>query len=185
LINRETWLQWFDDRNIRGPREEIAQIAMRKKHQAQAYHKWVAAMPRYLKGAWKKNEGTVSFDGMCPDDLRSALHKHLSGKTVQEKITDILIWYGSTGQQCHGHPIYERVAEALLLDFDGQDIFDAIVIYNSRCKTDKSLIHGAVKLFSGLRFQKKYPNNLNFQKALSEKLIPLGIDFKELTLSPT
>jgi hypothetical protein len=186
LINREKWLQWFDDRNIRGPREEISQRAMRKKHNAQAYRKWVAAMPRYLKGAWKKHETTVSFYGRCPDELRSALHRHLCGKTVQEKITDILIWYGSTtctGKQCRGHLIYERVAEALLLDFDVQDIFDAIVIYNSRCMIDTRLIHGAVKLFSGFRFPKKYPNSLKFQKALSEELFPQGISLKKLSLS--
>jgi hypothetical protein len=160
VINRERWLQWFDDRNIRGPREVISRMAMREKHHVQAYRKWVLAMPQYLKGAWKKHENSVSFDGRCPDDLRSALHRNLSGKTVQEKITDILIWYGSTGDQCGDRPIYERVVEALLLDFDVQDIFDAIVICNSRCMIDTRLMHGAVKLFSGSRFQKKYPISL-------------------------
>eukprot|EP00980_Cylindrotheca_fusiformis_P012942 scaffold3236_cov66-Cylindrotheca_fusiformis.AAC.8 len=162
LIQREKWLQWFEDRSINGPKVEVERMELQQQTRAQAYSKWMAAMPRYLRRAWKKYENTLSFDGRCPAGLRRILHKQLNGKTEEEKIADLLIWYGSTGSEPKGHPIYERVAESLLLDFHAKAIVETLS--NSKkntasVKADQRLCHGAIKLFSGAAFQKKHPNS--------------------------
>lgn len=177
LMNREKWLQWFDDRNIRGPRQEASLLEMRQKNQAQGYRKWMAAMPRYLRGIWKKHETTLTFDGRCPDALRQALHKRLSGKTVEEKVVDLLTWYGSSGNQSQGAPIYERVAEALLLDYSSNTITDAISTHETSSQVDTRLMNGAAKLFAGARFQKKYPTRSGLEQQ-NMSLKQLAFSFK-------
>ena len=175
LINQDKWLKWFDDREIPNPRQEVIRIATRVEKEAQGYRKWIAAMPQYLKAGWKKNENSIHFDGKCPQDLKHSIHKHLSGKTIKGKIMDILIWYGSTGQQWSGYPIYERVVEELLLDFDPNDIIEAVLAYNNRAKIDPRLLKGTAKLFTGFRFQKKYSDGLDLREELWEELQKLDL----------
>lgn len=173
LSKPQAWLEWFDQKKIPGPREEYEKLAAKKRQQKEAYKQFVKSMPPYLSKAWKKHETTIRFDGKCPDDLKRALRKNLCGKTVEEKIADVLTWYGSTAAT-GGKPIYERAVEGLLLDF-AQDIENAIETqYAAEGRlSDPRLIMGSYKLAGSLRFKKKYPEGLHLEPMPQ----PLGVTF--------
>lgn len=173
LSKPQVWLDWFDQKKITAPREEFDKLAARKREQREQYKAFLKAMPPYLASAWKRHEATIRFDGKCPEDLKKALRKNLCGKTLEEKIADVLIWYGTGGDK---QQIYERAVEALLLDF-AQDIENAIESQydeeGTRLSSDPRLIMGSYKLAGSLRFKKKHPEGLH----LEPLPVAMGVSF--------
>ncbi|CAJ1955767.1 unnamed protein product [Cylindrotheca closterium] len=178
LSKAQTWLEWFDHNNVNSPRQEFERLAARRREQRETYKTFMRNMPPYLLSIWKKHESTIRFDGKCPDDLKRSLRRNLCGKTLDEKIADVLIWYGTTASaKNRGSPIYERAVEALLLAFDEQDIESAVESQFNEQGTlsNPNLITGCYKLFRSFRFKKMYPEGLNLESIRQPQL--LGVTF--------
>lgn len=175
LSKPQTWLKWFDSKNITGPREEFERLAARRREHREAYKKFLRAMPPYLSSTWKKHESTIRFDGKCPDALKRSLRKNLCGKTLDEKIADVLIWYGTSANG--KNPIYERAVEALLLDFDDLAIQNAVEsqYHDGGLISDPRLIMGTYKLAGTFRFKKRCLEGLNLESIRQPQL--LGVTF--------
>ena len=144
LEDTETWLNWFDDRGIRGPRVEFEELeALAAKHGRQRAN-WLAAKP---KGLTARQVLSVSIFGDADTrPLQAALSKAYPNES--ERIRALLQWYGAGAGPWSGFPLYESLAEQLLFGFDTQTIVAAI---SGKGTTRRQLV-GAARLICGYTF---------------------------------
>jgi hypothetical protein len=152
LVNQQGWLTWFDEREIKEPREEFEQMQAQRERSAKELDKWVAAMPKGLDAVWQESQG--GFGQVDTSRLRKALDRSIP--TKRDQILALLRWYGSGAGPWSGFPSYESAAESLLLEYEIADIVTAIELD----RMSSNQLEGAARFFGGWDFSQKYPEGL-------------------------
>jgi hypothetical protein len=156
LMDTEAFLQWFDARNIPGPRKENPGELQRDKNWRVHEQKWTDAMPRALKPYWPEmRQGYI----LVVTPLQSDLAIEMGDKDA--RILALLAWFGSGAGPWSGFPLYEYVAEKMLLDYTTADLLVAI----ERKQLDVRQTEGAARLFGGQTFSLQRPDDLRLLPA--------------------
>jgi hypothetical protein len=151
LKDTEKWLRWFDARKLPGPRKEVEDMATRAKEREASYARWLGAMPKPLRPFWDR----AIEDELNPklEPLRSALTKEIPD--TRQRALALFAWFGSGKGPWSGYPVYETVAEELLLDLSTSDLVTAI----SAKGVTQTQLEGAARLFAGWNFLKRRPDD--------------------------
>jgi hypothetical protein len=151
LLDAEAFLKWFDDRKIPEPRREVEKAVQRTLKEERCESKWVAAMPASLQPLWPAQRSTFHPDIKA---LQTALATEFPVK--KSRILALFSWYGSGTGYWSGYPVYEDVAEKLLLGYPTVELLDALKDQElSGAETE-----GAARLFAGWDFRQKRPGDL-------------------------
>lgn len=150
LADPEPLLRWFDARKVRGPRAEYDEARRLEKAAAEDERKWLAAMPPSLKSHWPAARGSL-FPDLAP--FRQALTAAVSDEG--ERVRALFAWFGSGAGPWSGFPVYESVAENLLLDYKTADLLAAI---KGRELTPAET-EGVARLFAGFGFNRGRPGD--------------------------
>jgi hypothetical protein len=152
LKDIDSWLKWFDDRKIDGPRKEVDEMRKSLEQGERDRKRWIAAMPKGLKPVWKDSVG--QFGNVNPEPLLKALRGSISKK--EDQILALLEWFGSGSGPWSGFPSYESAAEELLLEYQITEIVSAI----EGKKLSAEQTEGTARLFGGWAFSQKHPKGL-------------------------
>jgi hypothetical protein len=114
--------------------------------------RWKAAIPKSVQPLYESNVPNDSLPNILP--LKEALSKEFPSQA--DRIQTLLAWYGSGAGPWSGHPMYESVAEALLLEYSLKDLIEAT---QAQSLSDVQF-EGAARLFGGWGFSQKYPEGL-------------------------
>ena len=164
ITDVEAFLTWFDNRKILQPRDEFQAGLKRERESEAAYEKWVAAMPVSLQPHWE----AASRSALDPDldALRPALEMEFPEKN--DRILALFGWFGSGTGKWSGYPVYETVAEVMLLDYSTSDLLAAV---KERSLT-ASQIEGVARLFAGWNFSQQRPVDVDqLPSRLKEELL--------------
>jgi hypothetical protein len=154
ILEKETWLQWFDARKIAGPRQGAEeQEAQDKRARAAAEH-WEAAMPASLRPVWPRFAGAL-FPGQ--ETNTEVLDEELAKEfpDASQRIRALMSWFGSGAGPWSGFPMYESVAEEMLLKYGTAELLVAV---KERTLTEAEL-EGAARLFAGWDFNQRRPQD--------------------------
>ena len=58
LSDREKWLNWFDERGINGPRQEVEEMFILDAEIQRNWQNWLAAIPVGIEALWQNSLGT-------------------------------------------------------------------------------------------------------------------------------
>lgn len=150
IVDSESWLEWFDKRNINEPRKEFEHIKTLREQSIIDKNRWIAAMPTGLAREWKEFHRVLGSHETSY--LRTALNK--STPDTHEQIRALLTWHGSGAGPWSGHPAYESAAENMLLEYAITDIVSAIDLNH----ISNPQLEGAARLFAGWDFSQRFPN---------------------------
>lgn len=163
ITDTEKWLQWFDQRGITAPRQEVEAGRAQQERSRKNWDKWIAAMPAALKTVWSNALGDFGMVDLVP--LRSALQ--VSATNRSECVLALLEWFGSGAGPWSGFPSYESAAEELLFDFSTTEIITAA----QSVSLSPAQTEGLARLFAGWPFGKRRPDDLiQLPEALKQSL---------------
>lgn len=154
ILDREKWLQWFDARKIPGPRKAAEEQKERERQARVEEERWMAAMPASLRPVWPV-VAEAMFPGQAIDT--TALDRELAKEfsDSNRRILALMAWFGSGAGPWSGFPIYESVAEEMLLKYQTAEL---LVALKDRTLNEAEL-EGAARLFSGWDFNQRRPQD--------------------------
>lgn len=143
-------LTWLADRGVAGPLEAYTEQQQRAAEAREAAQRWYEAMPDCLQPFWPQmQDDTVNLE-----PLRHALRAAYPDQVICASV--LFAWFGSGAGPWSGFPMYERVAEQLLLEFPTDMLLDALAHHAPTTKH----IDGAARYFAGWDFRTQKPNDL-------------------------
>jgi hypothetical protein len=162
VSDQEKWVSWFDVRGMPELRREVEAMASAAKGREASYLRWRTAMPKSLKPLWE----SATRDPFAPDlkVLEDALAKEIPD--TRERVLALFGWFGSGAGPWSGFPMYESIAEELLVKLPVSDLVSA-------AETDdlsEQQREGAARLFSSWPFQRR-PGDKTLPPALKKKLL--------------
>ena len=152
----ERWLHWFDQRGMKQAARLMYGVDAAIIKQGELDEKrWEKAMPGSLRPLWTKAREQV---GPPPDKLNlkplnEALAKQYPDQ--QERLRPLFAWFGSGAGPWSGYPLYEEIAERLLLQYSTADLISAAT---TRPLTDVQT-EGAARTFANWYFQRDRPKD--------------------------
>lgn len=152
--DKELWFKWLDAHNITAPREAAEREERILKEEAATEERWKNAMPESLRPIWPKVVAKM-MPGQTADtkDLDSALAGQFVNR--QARIRALLAWFGSGAGPWSGFPMYEEVAEQMLLEYPTPELLDAL----HRATLNEAETEGAARLFGGWSFNSARPGD--------------------------
>lgn len=144
IVDVRAWLDWFDARGIRGPREEYEETLTRKRESEERYARWRAALSEDIRKAWAKvdpEEGEMK----ARVAFRAALSETLPDPRT--RIQRLMELYGYESYGWFLIPSYEFHAGQLLDEFDVDTLVDAL----EPASAPPARLAGAARLFCGWR----------------------------------
>jgi len=153
---------WLAERGVPGPQQEFEDAQRRAAEQERAAMTWLEAMPACLKPFWQEMQG---FEVNL-----AALSQALSDAypAQAERIRSLFHWFGSGAGPWSGFPMYEGVAEKLLLQYPTQ----ALVAALQGSSLTRSQMEGAARLFAGWDFSRqRRRDRLLLPEALRQRLL--------------
>ena len=162
IVNQDAWVNWFDERGMPGPREELDHERYIEEKSKKDLARWMEAMPEPVKPL---RDGVFDAWGQIIDEKIIEMD-HSLVNTFPDKNTRILIllkWYGSGSGRWSGYPAYEMATERLLLGYSTKDILKAV--NSSELNTKQT--EGTARLFGGWHFSVQRPDDL--------QIIPAGL----------
>ena len=169
----EKWLHWFDARGIAGPRKEFEEAVAGEKESQAAEERWVKAMPASLRPLWPNFQESLDPTSLHPGhkNLDLALAKEFP--VTQQRIRALLSWYGSGEGPWSGFPMYEEVAEEMLLDYSTAEILAAA---QSSDLSDQEL-EGLARLLGDWTFNQRRPaDNALIPVELKQRLLQHALE---------
>jgi hypothetical protein len=152
--DKARWFQWLDTRNVTAPHEAARREEANQKAYEAAEERWKAAMPESLRSLWPN-----LVQNMQPGQeietraLDSALTQQFP--EAPKRIRALFNWFGSGAGPWSGFPMYEEVAERILLEYRTSELLDAVHgVTLSEAETE-----GVARLFGGWAFNSKRPND--------------------------
>jgi hypothetical protein len=152
IQDKERWFKWLDARNVHGPREEAERNEQTLRENEAAEVRWKNAMPESLRPLWPRVVQNMQ-PGETTDTklLDSAIARQFPDAPM--RIRSLLAWYGSGAGPWSGFPMYEDVAERMLLEYQTAELLDALRgVTLSEAETE-----GAARLFGGWSFKSSRP----------------------------
>ena len=147
-------VKWMDDNGVSGPRKERGEMEAYRIQSEKDWNRWIAAMPESLKPIWEDAFG--SFGDVNTEPLRKALEEEYPNQ--KERILSLFNWYGAGAGPWSGYPAYESAAEELLLEYEVEDLIEAIGDIHGLSSTQ---IEGAARLFGDWSFSQRKPDGRN------------------------
>jgi hypothetical protein len=125
ILKQDIWLQWFDARKIPGPRQQVEEEEARGKADRANEERWMNAMPASLRPIWP---GVVERMMPGQDTDTKILERELAKEFPEpnKRILAMISWYGSGAGPWSGYPMYEGVAEEMLLEYTTPELLRAI-----------------------------------------------------------
>lgn len=154
ILDREKWLQWFDARKIDGPRKAADEQGELEKRTRAEEARWIGAMPAGLRLVWPRVvEGMFPGQPIDTKELDQELAKEFPD--TNRRILALMLWFGSGAGPWSGYPMYESVAEEMLLKYPTAELLVAI---KDQTLTETEL-EGAARLFAGWDFNQRRPED--------------------------
>ena len=150
INDTEKWLNWFDARDITGPRKEMLDAEIRAIERQARWERWKDAVPSVLRKPLMDYEGDLMY--MSTQSLHEKLAEKLPTKHSQ--ILALLHWFGSGTGRWSGYPTYETVTENMLLDHDLADILTVLQLPELSAEQ----LEGAARLLVFWDFPPEDPN---------------------------
>jgi hypothetical protein len=151
----ERWLKWFDARNIAMPRQEAERERATLKQFEEAEARWMNAMPDGLRPLWPKLKADMVTGPPLPDVKTLDIALAQEFPDTHQRIRRLLYWYGSGEGPWSGFPMYEGVAEEMLLEYSTPELLAAI----QDQRLGNSEIEGAARLLGGWEFNRRRPDD--------------------------
>jgi hypothetical protein len=148
---------WLALRGVPGPQQEYEESQRRAAEWEKAAAAWFEAMPPCLRPFWEMMQG-FSVD-LTP--LREALASACPEQS--ERALALFQWFGSGAGPWSGFPMYEGVAENLLLEYPTSVLVAAL----DGAMLSRSHLEGAARYFAGWDFRR--------QKRKDRALLPAGL----------
>jgi len=153
IKDKERWFKWLDARNVHGPREEAERDEQTLRENEAAEVRWKKAMPESLRPLWPRVAQNMPGETTDTKALDSALARQFPDAPI--RIRSLLGWYGSGAGPWSGFPMYEDVAERMLLEYQTAELLDALHgVTLSEAETE-----GAARLFGGWSFKSSRPGD--------------------------
>lgn len=167
IADQESWLVWFDERGIAGPRAEVDRLREQAVRSRSQWESWLAAVPAGLQKEWQscyeRSTGGTNRDAL--DSFRQLLIERMPNE--QNRVLALLSWFGSGSGRWSGFPAYEDTVEQLLFDYSLKRILD-IIGSNSLNETE---LEGAARFLGGWTFSKTHPKGLkSLPRAIKQML---------------
>ena len=107
-------------------------------------------------GVARARRDSASRSALDPDldPLRPALEKEFPEKS--DRILALFGWFGSGTGKWSGYPVYETVAEAMLLDYSTSDLLAAV----EKKPLTATQIEGVARLFGGWSFSRQRSDDI-------------------------
>ncbi len=167
IVDIESFLKWFDERKISGPRDEYESNVRAARESAEMEARWLNGMPESLKRFWHHPRA----DHSDVSDHRVALAGEIPNQ--EARILALFKWFGSGMGPWSRSPVWEVQPELLLFDYSTDDLLAAL---NQKELTNLQL-EGAARLFAGWEFSKRRPNDLaKLGPALKETLLKHSLE---------
>lgn len=146
LQNGRQLLTWLADRGVTGPLQAFEEDRRRSEEDHRAAAKWREAMPTGLLPFWGQMQVPAVTHDVAP--LLRALEA--AYPDPETRVLELFRWYGSGMGRWSGFPVYEIVAEELLLTFPTQQLVAAL----TRHSLTSAHLEGAARYFAGYYFGK-------------------------------
>jgi hypothetical protein len=157
IASQERLLKWFDARGITAPRRAIEQMRARERTERAASERWLSAMPSSFRPLWPKlmkNPDWWSSPPLAVAASVKALEPELEKEfpDPNERVLELLSWFGSGAGPWSGFPAYEDVAAQLLLEQQQSAMLAAL----RDVTLTESELEGAARFFSGYCYDYLY-----------------------------
>jgi hypothetical protein len=145
LLDGRRLLEWLDHRGVPGPLHEYLE-EQRRQEQGQAdWQRWWGAMPDCLKqlpaDVWERAAETNDLTPV-QESLAAAYLE------PQARILALFRWFGSGAGPWTGFPVYEQLAEQILLQLPVEEL---VVVLQTAPLSEEQL-EGAARFFAGRAF---------------------------------
>lgn len=157
IQDKEKWFGWFDDRNIRSPRKNYERDIAEEEADRALEARWVAAMPEGMRPIWPKVMEQMMSAGIPQPPNTKPLEEELAKEIPDDsgRIRVLMSWYGSGVGPWSGYPLYEDVAEQMLLEYSTYQLLKALDgVTLTELETE-----GAARLFSSWEFHRRRPDD--------------------------
>lgn len=151
IVDTDKWLEWFDQRGISGPRQEVERVRAQQEQSKRDQQKWQNAMPQALRPIWQSCLDRFGMVDIAP--LHGALEQDMPHEN--DRVRALLEWFGSGAGPWSGFPSYESAAEDLLLEY----ATDALVRVIQASSLTLAQVEGAARLFGGWSFGNQRPKD--------------------------
>lgn len=158
VSNPDAWVQWFADRGISGPKDELVASRVEAEQSRKDRESWLAAMPPLIRPVWNWDS---YYHPPSPDI--EPLAQAMAKQSATESILELLTWSGSGVGDWNGGPAYEMAAESLLMRYPTSVLVEVI----QKEDLTQSQMEAAAKLLSGWNFHSTRPEDA---KKLPESL---------------
>jgi hypothetical protein len=154
INDKERWFKWLDERNVHGPHDQDEQNEKTQREDEAASKRWEESMPESLRPLWSKVvQNMQPGETTDTEALDSALAQQFPD--TPKRIRALLGWYGSGAGPWSGFPMYEEVAERMLLEYQTAELLDAI----HGAALGEAETEGAARLFGGWSFKSSRPGD--------------------------
>jgi hypothetical protein len=157
IQDMEKWLRWFDDRNINSPRKNYERDIAVGEADRTLEERWIAAMPEGLRPIWPKVMDQMMLAGIPQPPDTKPLEEELAQEIPDDsaRIRALMSWYGTGAGPWSGYPIYEDVAEEMLLEYSTSQLLKALDgVTLTELETE-----GAARLFASWEFRRRRPDD--------------------------
>ena len=157
IQDKEKWFRWFDDRNITSPRANYERDIADEEAARASEERWVAAMPEGLRPIWPKVMDQMMSAGIPQPPNTKPFEEELAKEIPDEsgRIRALMSWYGSGVGSWSGFPVYEDVAEEMLLEYSTSQLLKAL----DGVTLSEQETEGAARLFGGWEFRSRRPDD--------------------------
>jgi len=157
IEDKEKWFRWFDDRNIKSPRQNYERDLAEEEADRVSEQRWIAAMPEGMRPIWPKVMDQMMLAGIPQPPNTKPLEEELAKEIPDEsgRIRALMSWYGSGAGTWSGFPVYEDVAEKMLLEYPTSQLLKALDgVTFTELETE-----GAARLFASWEFRNRRPGD--------------------------
>jgi hypothetical protein len=157
IRDKEKWFKWFDDRNIKSPRKNYERDIAEEEADRVLEERWIAAMPEGLRPIWSKVMDQMMSAGIPQPPDTKPLEEELAREIPDDsaRIRALMSWYGTGAGPWSGYPVYEGVAEEMLLEYSTSQLLKAL----DGVTLTKVETEGAARLFAGWEFHRRRPDD--------------------------
>jgi hypothetical protein len=145
LLDGRRLLDWLAQRGVPGPLAEFLDGQRREEQGRVDWQRWVAAMPDCLKqlppDVWQRV--TETSDLTPVQESLSAAYPNL-----RTRILGLFRWFGNRDGPWTGFPVYEQLAEQILLQLPIDELVDVL----QNVSPSEEELEGAARFFAGWAF---------------------------------
>ena len=163
----------FDDASVEEKQHLQALDAALAIQERDDYQRWLAAMPESVRPLWFRLNAHEEWHWVYKNKKAAILRtfqKKLKEEfpDIRQRLLALYAWYGSGSGYWSGYPIYEMLAEDLLLQYSTARLLEA-------ARTEplsEAQTEGAARLFAGWDFRRDRPeDNKLLPQELKAKLL--------------